>query len=323
MLHEDPEKTVRFKRVWHPGIHNWYESTQPQAVFLDASRADIVPLSTQVTVRAGCVTGAAYRLRDMVVDAEQGEGPKLITTGALDRYQCHWGKNPIRFLRGDYMHPRWPSGHVDRSIERPRDAQRRPKILVGGLTAVIEAWLDVHGHSAGVVQTWVLYPAGDAECCWAMLGILNSATFSRLFMQKFGAAAMSGRQTTIKKSALQQMPVPRLQSTSADPAVIWQTDQPLSVLPNNVIQSGLARVAHALQSDADSELDAMGHWLAGQLYGRGAVECSADQAMWAERARLAVCTTPLAVLRRRPVIQQALQHPVAALPPVRLLEPLP
>ena len=82
-----------------------------------------------------------------------------------------------------------------------------PKILVAGLTAVLEAWYDEHGTAGGVVQTWVLQP-GDEIDPFVLLGLLNSAVFSQLYMGRHGGASMSGRQTTIKKRALGAMPIP-------------------------------------------------------------------------------------------------------------------
>ena len=68
--------------------------TRPMPVVLRTNQT--VPLSKWFSVRAGCATGVAYQLREWVLDAEQSPGPRLVTTGALDRYRFHWGR-PQRF----------------------------------------------------------------------------------------------------------------------------------------------------------------------------------------------------------------------------------
>jgi len=201
----DAEGTVRRASARWAGQPTWYAATRPT---LSAPRQPVLPLSACVVVGAGCSTSVAYTLKPLVTDDEAGAGPQLVTTGALDRFVLKWGRSPIRFLKGDYTHPRWPSAGPP-AVARARDRQAQPKILVGGLTAVLEAWLDEAGVSAGVVQTWVLTaPARSAAWLWALLGVVNSAAFSRLYMHRFGAAAMSGRQTTIKKRCLLEMPLP-------------------------------------------------------------------------------------------------------------------
>ena len=190
-----------FDRSWPEQAPRWYAMTRPEPVVLASSKC--LPLSSWFRVRAGCATGVAYALRDHVQDSQDGPGPRLVTTGALDRYRLRWGRTQ-RFLGGDYRYPRWPSveTHVS-SLSRARDAQAGPKLLGGGLTRVLEAWLDAKGDAAGIVSTWVIQPIGpEPDWLAALLVVLNSPTATRLYRQTHGGASMSGRQVTIKKRAL-------------------------------------------------------------------------------------------------------------------------
>ena len=256
--------------VWDTVDGPWFAATRlhrsAPAPAVQTTRLDAV-----VQISAGCTTDGAYRLAECLVDAEHGDGLRLVTTGALDRFACHWGVRRQRFLRRDLRHPRWPSHKGSSPLLRARDAQMMPKILVAGLTAVLEAWFDEHGTAGGVVQTWVLQP-GDEIDPFVLLGLLNSAVFSQLYMGRHGGASMSGRQTTIKKRALAAMPIPggavglAVEEWTGDWGTIWspQTSEP-------ELRSLVRTVAMKLQRSRETSgrklLDWVLHAAVARLYG--------------------------------------------------------
>jgi tRNA1(Val) A37 N6-methylase TrmN6 len=204
--HDGASKTLK---SWRPGT--WNETVQ-DSPHIETTRV----LGDYADVFAGCATGAAYELKPLVKESSpRAAGPRLITTGALDRYRCNWGNAPIRFLGTDYVRPVWPA-KGPRSVMAALKRQTCPKILVGGLTSVIEAWFDETGNAAGVVSTWVVVPKPGVDP-WVLLALLNSATLSRIYMARHGAKSMSGRQTTIYKRGLQQLPMPDLKAPYAAP----------------------------------------------------------------------------------------------------------
>ena len=160
-------------------------------------------------------------------------------------------------------------------LVRARDAQRVPKILVGGLSAVLEAWLDREAIAAGVVSTWVITwkpsvgsdgERGEGKTrtdrLAALTVILNSATCSRTFMRLHGAGAMSGNQTTIKKRAIATLKIPDLGDGSE-----------------------LADLHTRLSSDArDARLEGFAHGRVARLYGRSLQDAVDDLAWWWNRS---------------------------------------
>ena len=100
--------------------------------------AGFEPLSAQHIIRAGCATDTAYRLAEVVHDAEYGKGLKLMTTGLIDRYMQGWGLGTVRFLKRRFDFPRWPAtGDVNPNIGRQIQRQCQPKVLLGGLTKTL------------------------------------------------------------------------------------------------------------------------------------------------------------------------------------------
>ncbi len=295
------EDTIR--RRWSDPDINWYEVIQGPATVRRRLRTlgPTIRLGDLTDIFAGCTTADAYNLKPLIEDSREGRGPKLITTGAIDRYVLKWGEMRIRYLKDDYEYPRWPERTRDRGVARAATRQVGRKILVGGLTAVIEAWLDRRGEGAGVVQTWVIKPKDKAlgrEVAWwqVLLGILNSATFSRIFVNRHGAAAMSGKQITVKKKSLLEMPVPDLLRAS------WSASEGvglhLAIPPDSewsdikhasLIAAALARVVSTVIEGAAGDnrfdaLDKLAHHLAGALYGLSCGECEEDYQWWCARS---------------------------------------
>jgi hypothetical protein len=180
------------------------------------------------------------------------------------------------------------SADVPVEVARARGHQQGTKIIIGGLTAVVEAWLDEGGVGAGAVSTWIIRPRSGMgiDTLYALLTILNSATFSRIYLQRHGAKAMSGKQTTIQKQALLGMIVPC--ALCYQPAVL--PGRGVLDLKDKWTQMAIChRAGRLLQSiSPDSvmwgHLDKLGHVAAGLLYGQSMDACLDDYDWWCGRA---------------------------------------
>ena len=263
------EAGARTLHTWRDGP--WFE-TATGGPRVEAART----LGDVAEVFAGCATGAAYDLAPLVGDCpgalRKGTGTissnsaeiepvPLVTTGALDRFFCTWGKRTIRFLGRDYARPVWPQAGP-RAVMAALTRQRRPKILVGGLTSVLEAWFDEKGSAAGVVSTWVIAPKAGVDP-WLVLALLNSATMSRLYFSRHGAKSMSGMQTTIYKRGLLQLPWPEIGASEA---------------------ARLGEIARVLQGAYSEDSDRELHRIAARVLGRSEAEAEADITWWRARA---------------------------------------
>lgn len=198
-----------------PGV--WGEAWAPLVLpggellaHLDASPVPTVPLDVLAEVFGGAATDAAYRLRACAVDEADGDGAMLVTTGLIDRYGCAWGQRPCRFLKRTWQHPRWPSptSTVDRFVQRAWERQACPKVLVAGLSRVIEAVADPDGSLGGVVSTWVVRPRDQTpRALWLLEAVLNSPLLSLVYMTRNGGKMLSGGNTTVGRRELRALPV--------------------------------------------------------------------------------------------------------------------
>ncbi len=266
------EAGARRQASWPDQVSCWYEVVAAAEASGPATIDAGPTLGEVAQIWAGCAVGAAYDLGPLVVDDERAAGPWLITTGAIDRYRCRWGDGEVRYLGQHLRHPRWPAGEeAPANVRRARDRQAgAPKLLVGGLTAVLEAWFDVDGQAAGAVSTWVIAPrvGADEGLPWRLLALLNSAWISRVYLSRYGAASMNGRQTSIKQEGLRGLPIPA------------------ALLAPGPISGAIETLARRLSARPDAALDAALHHLVAGLAGQPFERAEAERRWWCARARI-------------------------------------
>ena len=299
------------RRPWSQDGLNWYEVIHATIDSTSLNGSRLQQFSESLTIRAGCTTADAYNLKTVVKDQRDGTGQRLVTTGAIDRYSLKWGIKATRYLKDDYFFPRWPDHTSHRGVQRAAERQATRKILVGGLTSVIEAWLDEKGDTAGVVQTWVVTPkveSRDFLWLYGMLGIINSARFSRIFVDRHGGSAMSGKQITIKKSCLLDMPIPIVEPVSESGSddgnsnstvVIPSIKEWLGAESSPAVFKALTLISRELlrlrptHSENLAMIDKLGHYLAGALYGCSEEENDRDYEWWSTRSGVELCDKPV------------------------------
>jgi len=197
---------------------NWWLALQSDArpspvgqTFLSAQDQPSSPrLSDRFEVTASMTAADAYDIAPHLIDDEHVPGLKLATTGLIEPGQCLWGQKPCRYLKRDYAHPRLPAAEsLTRSLTARVVRAARPKILVAGLARRIEAFFDPAGEYIGAVSTFTIHhPADDLATLQSLLAHLHTDDVTAHLIAHLGANGMRGRHITLKKSFLQDLPIP-------------------------------------------------------------------------------------------------------------------
>ncbi|MFN3649417.1 MAG: class I SAM-dependent DNA methyltransferase [Armatimonadota bacterium] len=206
----DPEQAT-----WREGAiespHWWSELDRLTRSAADpTSPAGAACLEERFEVAAGMTAGEAYRVREAVRDQPDGDDLKLVTTGLIDPGVCRWGEAKCRYLKRDYRFPRVvDEASLPETVRRRLLRARRPKLLVAGLSARIEAFLDEQGEYAGAVSTWaVFHPRDDLAALDALLRLLLSPAATERFRRELGANALGGGNITMTGEFLRRFPLP-------------------------------------------------------------------------------------------------------------------
>ncbi len=205
----DVETDGEVRQVHRTGTEaSWAQLLDPALPLLRAIESSpwpLVALREVYDLRGGATTGTAYELSPLVTEA--GDGLLLVTTGLIDRYTLLWGQRRCRYLKHDYTKPRWPAdagGGVGRAAKR----QRAPKVLVGGLSRVLEAVADPNGELGGVVSTWVVTPAAGPRALFLCEALINSPVLALIYAARNRGKELSGGNITVGKRELGALPVP-------------------------------------------------------------------------------------------------------------------
>lgn len=183
------------------------------AAVLAVDAASGATLADSVTLSASCAVGEAYAWRDVVAEDGTADAPtyRLVTSGALDPLVVRWGEQAQRYLKTTYERP-----VVPRSVLSARRATqaRSPKVLMPGLSAVLEAAVDEAGDYVGAVATLTLMAREGAASAQvpvlrAVALYLNSALARGWFLAHFGASGLSGGSVQVTKNKLAALPMPR------------------------------------------------------------------------------------------------------------------
>ena len=202
-----------------PPPSSWAPVLSPYAAVLDAIREDWPTIGAHFTVQASAATGEAYELQPHLSESSEPGSWRLLTTGSIDPFETRWGSSSTRYLKRIYDTPWLPRHAVS-----PRRAELydSPKVLVAGLSKVLEAVADPDGTYAGAVATIALRPNLDAPAgALTQLEIfLNSWLARAQFLAVHGAQALGGGsvQVTKKKLAALRFPPGLLEGDIARPS---------------------------------------------------------------------------------------------------------
>jgi type I restriction-modification system DNA methylase subunit len=145
-------------------------------------------------VAAAATVSEAYELKRVV--RENGTSAakhfrKLVNTGTIDRFAFGWGEQPTRYIKSAYREPIVLDTDLRAMNQRRFEQASAPKIIIGGMTKVLECALDCNGeYLAGKSTTIVLHD--DLEHLKFLLGILNSTAVSFWYRNYYKSLSLAG-----------------------------------------------------------------------------------------------------------------------------------
>ena len=193
------------------------------------------PLEQQCKqVTAAATVSEAYELKEVILEKREASGKhfkRFVNTGTIDRFAMLWGKRPTRYIKGSYDAPVVLDADL-RSINQKRLQQAiAPKIIIGGMTKVLECALDRSGeYLAGKSTTIVL--DDDVEHLTFLLGILNSTIVSFWYRNYYKSLTLAGGYLRINQGEIKTIPVPK-PSLSAKRKIVALVEKILAAKENN------------------------------------------------------------------------------------------
>jgi hypothetical protein len=178
-----------------------------------AARA-LPTLGERAEVLGAATVAEAYALAPLLTScATPAAGDlRVVNSGTVDRHVTRWGERPMRYLRRSLPHPVVRT--EDQAALPPLRLQqaRTPKIIVAGMTRVIEAALDAEGAFLAAKSTTIVLAPPD-ELPW-IAAVLNSALMTRVFCARFGGLRLGDGYLRIGPPQLRALPLPRVETAA-------------------------------------------------------------------------------------------------------------
>ncbi len=256
---------VTGKLSLNSAMQSWQMGGLEQQDWID--RLQSFPTLGDIAQVTGAATVAeAYALQPWIQnsDAIAPGDLRLVNSGTIDRYCFLWGKKPLRYLGQVYRHPILAASQISRlSLQRKQQAQK-PKIIVAGLSQVLESGLDQAGSVLAAKSTSVIR-AIQADLpldLRYLLGLLNSRLLSVYFQSCFAGNCLHGGYLRIGAPQLRQLPIwiPNLSDTidrqNYDQIIDWVSDR---LLLQDQFHSCESSSPMKIQAEIDRLEDAIDH----------------------------------------------------------------
>lgn len=171
-------------------------------------------------VQSGTTGFLATVTKDCIFDNSEN-GLDFIVTGSIDRYDINLGD--IRYINKKFLKPKLQN--IDNKITKGKwELFSNKKIVIGGMTKVIEACYDNIGYAVGV-GVYCLNEFKINE--FFLLGILNSKIITYFFINEFEAKHLAGGYLAINVGQLEQLPIPKEYSKEQEDKMISLVNQML------------------------------------------------------------------------------------------------
>ncbi len=177
-----------------------------QAELCDRLQSQFPPLSAVAEVLGAATVGEAYAMQPLIADeaCPQTTDLKLINSGTIDRYCDLWGHKCLRYLGHAYRYPIIPANQHSHLPPKRQQQARQPKIIVAGMTQVLECAVDVAGAFLAGKSTVIIFTSLNL---YYLLALLNSKLITFYYRNLYGGDCLKGGYLRIGPPQLRSLPI--------------------------------------------------------------------------------------------------------------------
>ncbi|MDO8683190.1 MAG: TaqI-like C-terminal specificity domain-containing protein [Armatimonadota bacterium] len=151
----------------------------------------------------------AYKLKSVLAPlSEAGDRQpsfRFVNTGVIDRYKDLWATEPVQYIGSSYVRPVVDAGKLAAMLPTRFEQAKSPKLVIAGLTKVLEATYDGTGNSLPGKSTVVVRNSLVDQRL--LLALLNSRLFTFLYRELYGALALQGGYLQVGPKQLGKLPI--------------------------------------------------------------------------------------------------------------------
>ena len=159
------------------------------------------------TITGSATVGEAYLIKEILLDSQHlKDSFKLINTGTIDQFKSLWSIKNTQYIKAQYQYPRVKSKDIAEMNNTRYVQSKSPKIIIAGMSSIIEAYFDVKGEYLGGKSTTIIID--DFKKLKFLIGVLNSTLISFYINKVYNSLKMSGGYLNIGTEVIKAIPLP-------------------------------------------------------------------------------------------------------------------
>ena len=165
---------------------------------------DIAEVKGSATVsEAYIIKEKLYENKDFMEEIEF----KFLNTGTIDQYTSTWQEGKTQYIKQAYYQPVISKSDLKKISEQRYIESLSEKIIIGGMTKILECYYDNGKCLAGKSTTIVYNSKKDLKY---IIGILNSRFMSRFYQIYFNSLSLAGGFYRIGAPQIKELPIPNV-----------------------------------------------------------------------------------------------------------------
>ena len=159
------------------------------------------------TITGAATVGEAYLVKEKLLDNQNlKDSFKLINTGTIDQFKSLWSVKNTQYIKAQYQYPRIKSKDLEEMNYTRYIQSKSPKIIIAGMSSIIEAYLDIKGEYLGGKSTTIIID--NPKKLKFLIGVLNSTLISFYINKVYNSLKMSGGYLNIGTEVIKAIPLP-------------------------------------------------------------------------------------------------------------------
>ena len=178
--------------------------------------------SFSVKVSAAATVSEAYEIKKYIGNKSQDISrnyKKLINTGTLDPYLSLWGRQKMQYIKDSYSYPVIADKDVIKMNPIRYEQSKSTKIIIGGMTKVLECFYD-EGEYLACKSTSIILSSDSSKINLKFLvALLNSPLISFWYKNYYKSLSLAGGYLRINNSEIKTIPIPDINSNNQKPFI--------------------------------------------------------------------------------------------------------
>lgn len=212
---------------------NWdkYFNSSADSLEIVEKMSKFKPLKAIADVNGAATVNEAYLVKEFLQDNPNPdfEYRKFINTGGLDPYKSFFGIEDMRYLKGKYLYPIVSVEDLEKMSGKRLKESSSEKIIIGGMTKILECFYDKGEYLAGK-STTIVY---GYEHLKYITALLNSKLMTFYYSTFYNSMSLAGGFFRIGAPQIKELPI----AIPDDEKVIYEieqyVDEVLSIMDDN------------------------------------------------------------------------------------------